>query len=174
MKHIVIKIIFCFCIVISMNACHTFEHQNIFIQDINEISKKEFMDKKDKKAEVSRKKSTESERMAPIDMPKQTQKVQKLTLQKQAKKIKATNFNLNNFVNWDEDKLIETLGNGHFIKKEGVLKNYQYYLKKCFVDIFLLKKNGVYLVNYVETRPTKLNGKININDCLKEIKQILK
>ena len=38
---------------------------------------------------------------------------------------------------------------------------------------FLLKKNKVYIVNYIEKRPTKLNGTINIKACVKEIKQIM-
>ena len=41
------------------------------------------------------------------------------------------------------------------------------------LDVFLLKKKDNYIVNYVETRPTKLNGTININACLKEINQTL-
>ena len=34
-----------------------------------------------------------------------------------------------------------------------------------------MEKKDNYIVNYVETRPTKLNGTININACLKEINQ---
>ena len=35
------------------------------------------------------------------------------------------------------------------------------------------KKNRVYLVNYIEKRPTKLNGQINIKACFEEINQKL-
>ena len=38
---------------------------------------------------------------------------------------------------------------------------------------YLLKKNRVYLVDYIDKRPTKLNGTINIKACLEEIKQIM-
>ena len=111
--------------------------------------------------------------MAPIEIPKKTQTVQKLALQK-PKKISNTNkFSLEKFINWNEDKLVKTLGNSHFVKEEGKLKNYQYHFKECFIDVFLLKKNRVYLVNYIEKRPTKLNGTVNIKACLEEIKQII-
>ena len=111
--------------------------------------------------------------MAPIDRPKQTEKVQMLALQNKVKEPKPKNFSLKKIVDWNEQKLIKTLGKSNFIKEEGKLKNYQYYFKECFLDVFLLKKKERYIVDYVETRPTKLNGTININACLKEINQTL-
>ena len=173
MKSTLIKIIFGFCIVFSINACHTFEHQNIFNQNINKNSNVEVLDKKIKLSKYSVEKSTKNSEMAPIETPKKIQTVQKLALQKQVK-IKNTNkFSLEKFINWNEEKLVKTLGKSHFVKEEGKLKNYQYHFKECFIDVFLLKKNRVYLVNYIEKRPTKLNGTINIKACYKEINQKL-
>jgi hypothetical protein len=173
MKSILIKIIFGFCIVISMNACHSFDHKNIFIHNINKNSNKELLDKENKTSKFTVNKSTNNSEMAPIDMPKQKERVQKLALQKQIKTPKAKYFSLDKLVNWNEEKLVKTFGSSHFIKEEGKLKNYQYHFKECFLDIFLLKKNEIYLVNYIETRPTKLNGTINIKACNEVITQIL-
>ena len=173
MKFFLIKIIFGICIVISMNACHTFEHQNIFNQDFNKSSNEKLLDKENINLKLTVKKSTENKEMVPIDLPKATETVQKVALQKKVKKPNTDKFNLDKFINWNEEKIIKTLGSSHFIKEEGRLKNYQYHFKECFIDIFLLKKNELYLVNYVEMRPTKLNGTINIKACLKEIKQIV-
>ena len=111
--------------------------------------------------------------MAPIEMPKKTEIVQKLALKKQVKITNANKFSLKKLINWDEEKLIKTLGKSHFVKEEGKLKNYQYHFKECFIDVFLLKNNRIFLVNYIEKRPTKLNGEINIRACLEEIKQIM-
>ena len=94
-------------------------------------------------------------------------------LQKKVKTPNDNNFSLNKFVNWNEERLIKKLGNSHFVKEEGRLKNYQYHLKECFLDVFLIKKDSGYFVNYIETRPTKLNGKINTNSCLHEIKKMM-
>ena len=173
MKSILIKIIFGFCIVFSINACHTFEHQNIFNQNINKNSNVEVLDKKNKSSKFTIEKSTNNSEMAPIEMPEKTQTVQKLALQKQVKIPNTNEFSLEKFINWNEEKLVNTLGKSHFVKEEGKLKNYQYHFKECFIDVFLLKKNGVYLVNYIEKRPTKLNGTINIMACLEKIKQIM-
>ena len=173
MKYILIKIIFGFCIVFSMNACHTFEHQNIFIQSANKNSNVEVLDEKNKSLKFTIQKSPKNNEMAPIEMPKKTQTVQKLALQKQVKIPNTNEFSLEKFKNWNEEKLVKTLGKSHFVKEEGKLKNYQYHFKECFIDVFLLKKNSVYLVNYIEERPTKLNGTINFKACLEEIKQII-
>ena len=83
MKSILIKIIFGFCIVFFINACHTFEHQNIFNQNINKSSNAEVLDRKNKLSKYSVEKSTNNSEMAPIEMPKKTRAVQKLALQKQ-------------------------------------------------------------------------------------------
>ena len=173
MKSILIKIIFGFCTVIFMNACHTYKHQNIFIQNNNKNSNVELLDKKNKTSKFTVEKSINNSEMAPIEMPKQTETVQKLALQKKVEKPNANQFSLDKFINWNEEKLIKSLGKSHFVKEEGKLKNYQYHFKECFIDVFLLKKNTVYLVNYIEKRPTKLNGRINIKACYKEINQKL-
>ena len=159
MKYYLIKITFCICIVFFVNACHTFEHQNIFTQNINKVSNEKLLEKENE--------------MAPIEIPKQTEYVKKLALQKKVKIPNNDKFNFKRLLNWNEEKLIKTLGKGHFIKEEGKLKNHQYHFKECLIDIFLLKKNSVYIVNYIEKRPKKLNGTINIEACFEEVKQIL-
>ena len=65
------------------------------------------------------------------------------------------------------------MGQSDFIKEEGKLKNYQYYFSSCFLDVFLLKGINGYRVNYIQTRPTKLYGKIENQKCLKEISKKL-
>ena len=172
MKSILIKIIFGYCTVIFINACHTYKHQNIFIQNINKNSNEESLNKIET-SKFTDKKSTNNSEMAPIEMPKKTQTVQKLAIQKQVKTPNINKFSLEKFINWNEEKLVKTLGKSHFVKEEGKLKNYQYHFKECFVDVFLLKENKVYIVNYIEKRPTKLNGTINIKACLEEIMQIV-
>ena len=173
MKYCFIKIIFCICIVFFINACHTLEHQSIFTQNINKVSNEALLDTRNKNSKFSIKISENNNEMAPIDIPKKTESVTKLALQKKVKIPNADKFNLERFMNWNEEKLIKTLGKSQFIKEEGKLKNYQYHFKECFIDVFLLKKNGVYKVNYIEKRPTKLNGTINIKACFEEINQTL-
>ena len=116
MKYYLIKIIVCICIVFFINACHTFEHQNIFTQNINKVSTEKLLDKKNSKSGI--KKSKNNNEMAPIDIPKQTEKVKKLALQKKVKIPNANKFSLERLINWNEEKLIKTLGKGHLSKKK--------------------------------------------------------
>ncbi len=173
MKFVLIKIIFGFCIVLTISACHTFEHQNFFLQNNNRNLSPKLMDKEKKSSKVSDKKTIENNEMAPIKRPSQTEKVEKLALQKKIKIPNSKNFNIENFKNMSEKNLIKTLGKSNFIKEEGKLKNYQYYFKECFLDVFLLKKKDNYFVNYVETRPTKLYGQVDIRECFKEINRFI-
>ena len=168
-----IKIIFSLCIVIFINACHTFEHQNIFFQKTANNLNQELVVLENNSSKKNDTNSRENNEMAPIETPKKKEKVQKLALQKKVIAPNPKNFNLKKFLNWNEEKLIKTLGRSDFIKEEGKLKNYQYYFKECFLDVFLLSKNENYIVNYIEARPTKLYGEININKCFKEITKIM-
>ena len=173
MESNLIKIIFGLCIVIFINGCHTFEHQNIFFQNNVKSLNQESIVLENNSSKKSDTNSRENDEMAPIEIPKKTEKVQKLALQKKVIAPNPKNFNLKKFLNWNEEKLVKTLGKSDFIKEEGKLKNYQYYFKECFLDVFLLSKNENYIVNYIEARPTRLYGEININKCFKEITKIM-
>ena len=178
MKSIQNKIIFGLFIAVFLNGCHTFEHQNIFLKDIKvnldqQILEKEEGDKINVENKIEKNTSAKKVDMAPINKPENPEKVHKLSLQKKVKISKPEKFSLKTIKNWNEKRLIKELGKSHFLKQEGRLKNYQYHLKECFLDVFLIKKESGYFVNYIETRPTKLNGKINTNSCLNEIKRMM-
>ena len=168
MKKVLNKIILKLCILILTTSCHTFEHQNIFIETARKelqpiIVKNQESNGNDLKKIKEKKKKLIESPMAPISVPEKTKKVKKTALVKK--------FKLNSIQNWTEDELIKKLGKGNFIKQEGILKNYQYYFSKCFLDVFLLKKEKIYFINHVQIRPTKLNGTVNEEKCLEEIEQ---
>ena len=178
MKSIQNKIIVGLFIAVFINGCHTFEHQNIFLKNIKVNLNQQILEKEESdkiNVENKNEKNTSAKKVdkAPINKPEKSEKVQKLSLQKKVKILKSEKFSLNIIKNWNEERLIKGLGKSHFLKQEGKLKNYQYHLKECFLDVFLIKKDSGYFVNYVETRPTKLNGKINTNSCLNEIKRLM-
>ena len=178
MKKILNKIILKLCILILTTSCHTFEHENIFIETARKefqasIAKKQQSNKIDIKKIKDKKKKLIESHMAPISVPKKTKKVKKTALAKKFDPAKIKKFKLNSIQNWTENYLIKKIGKGNFIKHEGILKNYQYYFSKCFLDVFLLQKGKIYLINHVQIRPTKLNGSINKEKCLEEIEQKL-
>ena len=173
MKSNLNKIIFNFVTFLSFSSCHTFEHQNIFLdtRNINEnkIERVYKIEEKNTKTKVDKEKPSNIIEMAPIKTPEQKQKVKTVALSKKVEIPKTREFELDLIKNWSEKKLIQKMGQSDFIKEEGRLKSYQYYFSSCFLDIFFLKKENGYYVNYIQTRSTKLYGKIEPKKCLKEI-----
>ncbi|MDG1882991.1 MAG: hypothetical protein P8J21_04740, partial [Alphaproteobacteria bacterium] len=82
---------------------------------------------------------------------------------------KQKKFNLTSILKFSETELLKKLGISDFVKFEGKLKNHQYYFSKCFLDVFVIKKENGYYVNFFETRPIKLNGTLKKEECLQHI-----
>ena len=156
MNKILNQIIINLSILMFLGGCHTLEHRKLFFEKNN----KSIINKEVKLKITAIKKEAK---------PKIT------AIKKEAKpKIIKKKINLQSLINFSETELYSKIGKGDFIKKEGLLKNIQYYFSKCFLDIFLMKKNNDYLVNFLQIRSTKLNGSINKDVCLDEISNKLK
>jgi hypothetical protein len=84
-------------------------------------------------------------------------------------KSKQKKFNLTSILKLSETDLFKRLGVSDFVKFEGKLKNHQYYFSKCFLDVFVIKKENGYNVNFFEIRPIKLNGTLKKEECLQHI-----
>ena len=121
------------------------------------------------KREIKEEKKVISSEMAPINTPKEKPKVKTFVLNKKINVSKRKKFSFDKIKNLSEANLIKKIGKSDFIKEEGKLKNFQYYFSKCFLDIYLIDKKNSYYVDWVKIRPTELNGKLNMDDCLKEI-----
>ena len=143
-------------ILMFLGGCHTLEHRKLFFEKNN--------------------KNIVNKEVKPKIIPIKKEAKPKITpIKKEAKpKIIMKKINLQSLINFSETELYSKIGKGDFIKKEGLLKNIQYYFSKCFLDIFLIKKNNDYLVNFLQIRSTKLNGSINKDVCLDEISNKLK
>ena len=140
MNKILNQIIINLSILMFLGGCHTLEHRKLFVENSN----KNIVNKEVKPKITPTKKEAEP-------------------------KILKKKINLQSLINFSETELYSKIGKGDFIKKEGQLKNIQYYFSKCFLDIFLIKKNNNYHVNFIQIRSTILNGSINKDDCLDEI-----
>ena len=178
MKSNLNKIILYFVTIFILSSCHTLEHQNIFLETVKKNQKQEIFNIEEKDTQIKikkieNKKSSNKVDMAPIKVPNQKQKVKTLALIKKINIPKTKKIDLDVFKNWSEKNLTKKMGQSDFIKEEGKLKNYQYYFSSCFLDIFLLKEINGYRVNYIQTRSTKLYGKIETQKCLKEISKKL-
>jgi hypothetical protein len=140
MKSNLNKIILYFVTIFFLSSCHTLEHKNIFLDTIKKNHKQKTTtikekDTQSKSKKIENKKSSNKNEMAPIKVPNQKQKVKTIALSKKINIPKPKKISLNTIKNWSERKLIQKMGQSDFIKKEGKLKNYQYYFSNCFLDV---------------------------------------
>jgi len=154
MKNILYKIIINLSIIILLGGCHNIEHRKLFFDP----NSKNIVNKKVKP------KISLIQKVKPKISP----------IEKVKPKIIKKKINLQFLINFSENKLYSIIGKGDFVKEEGKLKNIQYYFTKCFLDVFLIKRNNGYHVTLLQIRPILLNGSINKDKCLDEISNKLK
>ena len=155
MKKLPNKIILNLLLILLLNGCHTLQHNGFE----SKIPKKEVKGKNiiynnfktSSKNSKIEKENSESENL----------KKEKKSIQKK--------FNLTSILKLSEIDLLKRLGLSDFVKFERKLKNHQYYFSKCFLDVFVIKKENGYYVNFFETRPIKLNGTLKKEECLQHI-----
>ena len=164
MENILYKIIINLSILVLLGGCHNLEHRKLFFDPINE----NIVNKNVKPTITPIKKVKPTiipiKKVKPIIIP--IKKVKPIIIKKK--------INLQFLINFSENELYSKIGKGDFIKEEGRLKNIQYYFTKCFLDVFLIKKNNDYHVTLLQIRPILLNGSINKEKCLDEISSKLK
>ena len=180
------KILVYISIITVITGCHTLEHKSLFL--VNNDIKTKIIPKKlileDKitnknipkiilpankainsniKAKIVSKKITSEDKILKHDLKLVTK-----TNKKNAK------IDLKILKNISEKKLYSKISKGNFIKQEGKLKNIQYYFSECFLDVFLIKRNKIYITDFIQIRSTELNSFIDKEKCLIEIASKLK
>jgi len=78
-------------------------------------------------------------------------------------------FDLKSYINKKENELIKIFGKPKMLIKHGIISNYQYHLKNCFVDLFFINKNKKIILNHFDFRPTKIDSMLNEKLCIKDI-----
>jgi len=166
MKKLPNKIILNLLLILLLNGCHTLQHNGFQ----SKIPKKEV---KDKNIIYNNfKTSSKNSKIEKETTEEVTQKLKKSSISEnltKEKKSRQKKFNLTSILKLSETDLLKRLGVSDFVKFEGKLKNHQYYFSKCFLDVFVIKKENGYYVNFFETRPIKLNGTLKKEECLQHI-----
>ena len=164
MKKVPNKIILNLLLILLLNGCHTLQHNGF--QD--KIPKKETKNIIYNNFKTSSKNS-KIEKETTEEVTQKLNKNSELENLKKQKKSRQKKFNLTSILKLSETDLLKRLGVSDFVKFEGKLKNHQYYFSKCFLDVFVIKKENGYYVNFFETRPIKLNGTLKKEECLQHI-----
>jgi len=164
MKKVPNQIILNLLLILLLNGCHTLQHNGF--QD--KIPKKETKNIIYNNFKTSSKNS-KIEKETTEEVTQKLKKNSELENLKKQKKSRQKKFNLTSILKLSETDLLKRLGVSDFVKFEGKLKNHQYYFSKCFLDVFVIKKENDYYVNFFETRPIKLNGTLKKEECLQDI-----
>ena len=164
MKKVPNKIILNLLLILLLNGCHTLQHNGF--QD--KIPKKETKNIIYNNFKTSSKNSN-IEKETTEEVTQKLNKNSELENLKKQKNSGQKKFNLTSILKLSETDLLKRLGVSDFVKFEGKLKNHQYYFSKCFLDVFVIKKENDYYVNFFETRPIKLHGTLKKEECLQDI-----
>ena len=192
MKNNLNKILIFISLIAIMSGCHTLEHKSLFLvnHDIKAkvtskkvitrdvISKKNPVKtikplnrtvKKKIKAQIVSKKMFSEDEISKKDLELVAKTKTMVALSETKFKKKITKIDLKVLKNISEKELYSKISKGSFTKQEGKLKNIQYYFSECFLDVFLIKRNNVYITDFIQIRSTELNSFIDKEKCLIEI-----
>ena len=69
----------------------------------------------------------------------------------------------------EEYDILKIFNNASLIIKHGKIKNIQFHLKSCHLDLFFLDKNKTYIFKHYDIRPSTILSKLNKKRCVKEL-----
>ncbi len=71
----------------------------------------------------------------------------------------------------EEYNILKIFNNASLIIKHGKIKNFQFHLKSCHLDLFFLDKNKTYIFKHFDIRPSTILSKLDKKRCVKELNQ---
>jgi len=85
-----------------------------------------------------------------------------LTLSSYEKKLKQK-------IGFDEFEILKIFSTPSLKIKHGKIKNYQFHLKSCHLDLFFLNDGKTYRFRHFDIRPSAILSYLNRNKCAKEL-----
>ena len=72
-------------------------------------------------------------------------------------------------IGFEEYKILKIFNNASLIIKHGKIKNFQFHLKSCHLDLFFLDKNNTYIFKHFDIRPSAILSKLDKKKCVEEL-----
>ena len=72
-------------------------------------------------------------------------------------------------IDLEEYDILKIFNNASLIIKHGKIKNIQFHLKSCHLDLFFLDKNKTYIFKHFDIRPSTILSKLDKKRCVKEL-----
>ena len=72
-------------------------------------------------------------------------------------------------IGFEEYNILKIFNNVSLIIKHGKIKNFQFHLKSCHLDLFFLDKDKTYIFKHFEIRPSAILSKLDKKKCVEEL-----
>ena len=89
---------------------------------------------------------------------------------------KTSLFNLSSYkklleqkIGFEEYNILKIFKNANLIIKHGKIKNFQFHLKSCHLDLFFLDKDKTYIFKHFDIRPSTILSKLDKKRCVEEL-----
>ena len=69
----------------------------------------------------------------------------------------------------EEYNILKIFNNASLIIKHGKIKNIQFHLKSCHLDLFFLDKDKTYIFKHFDIRPSTILPKLDKKKCVEEL-----
>ena len=69
----------------------------------------------------------------------------------------------------EEYSILKIFNNASLIIKHGKIKNIQFHLKSCHLDLFFLDKDKTYIFKHFDIRPSTILSKLDKKKCVAEL-----
>ena len=69
----------------------------------------------------------------------------------------------------EEYSILKIFNNSNLIIKHGKIKNFQFHLKSCHLDLFFLDKDKTYIFKHFDIRPPTIQSKLDKKKCVEEL-----
>ena len=69
----------------------------------------------------------------------------------------------------EEYNILKIFNNASLTIKHGKIKNIQFHLKSCHLDLFFLDKNKTYIFKHFDIRPSTILSKLDKKKCVEEL-----
>ena len=72
-------------------------------------------------------------------------------------------------IGFEEYDILKIFKNASLIIKHGKIKNFQFHLKSCHLDLFFLDKDKIYIFKHFDIRPSTIVYKLDKKKCVEEL-----
>ena len=139
-----------------------FSSSENFFTSLNEKTKLNEKTELHEKTELNEKTETQKRKKIYKKDNEKIKKSLKLTFSSYEKQLKQK-FGFN------EITILKKFNNPNLQVKHGKIKNFQYHLNSCYLDLFFLNEYGTYIFKHFDIRPSSITSNLNKEECVKQL-----